>query len=557
MRYSGAGESNGRRLRQHEDLAARVDQLDIEQLLAAEVAIHLWNGEMPQQLLPTQIAVRRTLELSSGIGRGRATLAKVREILKLLFETFGQGPGLNPLLPIELEPEHIESASDASALQVAAEVIEGGPTLGPCVIYLMEKFQSSDEILVKHLGFNSNDACRFAWWMVHRATPAVSGFRNQMAQMRWYGKLPHKYAGRVLLPPTVFNEMVTDAITLSKDKLDRLSRIGLNPAVPIFLAADQQNLAKPFPSVSRWSFLKRRDGGVQLVDTHLIDRELPSAIHWGLAERLDSRELGHYGSVIGKSFERVVAAQIGRCWSEVVVRTDVRLNSTSPEVDLLLELPAGGQVFVQCKARPLSPAGRWGTYLGFYRDIESTVLRAAEQARACERNLDSTRIVANLIVLEAYFPEIPLQSAVDGTIGRALQGLTRPLIVNIFDFNYLLAKISSSELVDYLDWRSERLRLQTTLPTDEFDMLRAFLTRTEARWDVGEKKHIRVSIIGSDVEYQKQRLAEADKLLNFDPYDNLMIDPPPRYVKELLQRGSASANALIPGLLDPPSDPPG
>ncbi|HZY92561.1 MAG TPA: hypothetical protein VFG07_07330 [Thermoplasmata archaeon] len=556
MRHARRDAHHGAQVSQPEALTARISQLDVEELLAAEAAIHLWNGEMPGQLLPTHLAVRRTLERSSGSGRERATLVKTREVLQGLYEAFGEGPGLNPLEPIDLEPEHSESGSAAFALQSLAELVEGGPTLGECVVYVMEKFWTSDQLLVKHLGFTSEDACRFAWWMVHRGTPAVSGFRKEMAQMRWYGRHPHKYAGRVLLPPAVFLEMIVDAITLSKDKLDRLPLIGLNPAVPFFLATDLNALAEPFPSISRWTFLKRRDGGVQLLDTHILDRELPSAIHWGLAERLDSRELGYYGSTIGKSFERVVAGRIKRSWPEVMVHNDVRSNPRSPEIDLVMVLPSGGRFFVQCKARPLSPAGRWGTYLGFYRDVESTILHAAEQAHACEEGLDSANIFGNLIVLEAYFPAIPLQCTMKGTIGKALQGLTRPLIINVFDFNYLLDKIPSSELVDYLDWRSERLRLQTTLPTDEFDMLRAFLIRDQARWEVGERKQVRVSIIGSDVGYQKQCLAEADRLLNFDPYEDLMIDPPPSYVKKFLRRGASSADALIPSLSEPGSEAP-
>lgn len=552
MSSSGKDGAPGTHVRQQKDLAARVQQFDIEQLLAAETAIHLWNGEMPRQLLPTHLAVRRTLELGSENGRERATLVKAREILQLLYNAFGEGPGLDPLEPIELKPEYSDSA--AVAFQRVAELVEGGPTLGECVVYVMEKFRPSDQLLVKHLGFTSEDACRFAWWMIHRGTPAVTAFRKDMAQMRWYGRHPHKYAGRVLLPPAVFFEMVVDAVTLSKDQLNRLPQVGLNSTVPIFLAASLKDLAKSFPSISRWTFLRRRDGGVQLLDTHILDRELPSAIHWGLAECLDSRELGRYGSIIGKSFERVVAGQIKRSWPEVTIQSDVRLSPQSPEIDLVLELPNAGHISVQCKTRPLSPAGRWGTYLEFYRDLESTIFRAAEQARACEQAFGSVHIIGNVIVLEAYFPAVPLQSAMNGTIGKALRGLTRPLIINIFDLNYLLTKILSSELVDYLDWRSERLRLQTTLPTDEFDMLRAFLVRDEARWEIGERKQVRIPIIGSDVDYQKQCLAEADRLLNFNPYDNLMISPPPRYVKEFLQRGQNSADALIPGMRDPASE---
>jgi hypothetical protein len=550
MSDPGSARSHERRFDSLENLAKLVDQLDLEQLLAGEAAIHIWNGEMPQYLLPSHLAVRRTLELSTGSGRRTATLVKTREVLQKLYKTYGEGPGLNPLEPIDLEPGRLQSDSAALALQRVAELVEGGPTLGESVIYVMKKFQSTDELLVKHFGFTSEDACRFAWWVIHRGTPAISGFRKKMARMRWYGRHPHKYAGRVLLPPTVFHEMVVDALTLSRSKLENLPRIGLNPAVPKFLAGSQKDLAKRFPSVSRWSFLNRRDGGVQLIDTHILDRELPSAIHWGLAECLDSRELGQYGSIIGRSFERVVADQIERSWPDVIVHRGVRLNPQSPEIDLLLELPNDGRVFVQCKARPLSPTGRWGTYLEFYRDMENTIFHAAEQARACEQAFGSNRIAGNIILLEAYFPAIPLQSALPGTIGKALRGLTRPLIINVFDFNYLLAKIPPSSLVEYLDWRAQRLRLQTTLPIDEFDMLRAFLMRDEAHWEIGERKHVRVSIIGSDVDYQKQCLAEAERLLRFDPYENLMLSPPPSYAKEFVRRGPRSADALIPSFLD-------
>jgi hypothetical protein len=371
-----------------------------------------------------------------------------------------------------------------------------------------------------------------------------------MAKFKWYDRHPHKYAGEILLPPVVFFEMVRDALILSADTLGKLPTIGLNPAVPRFLAAEHKDLAEPFPSITRWSFLRRRDGGLQLLEPQILDRELPSALHWGLVQTLDAHELGEYNRRSGTAFEEVVARRISRHWPEVVTRPNVRQDAQSPEIDLLLELAGRGLVLVQCKARPLSPKGRWGANRAFYLDMERTILRAALQARACENAFGTNRVVANLIVLEAYFPAISLQAVLQGTIGQALQGLVRPLVINYFDLDYMLAKVSSAALEEYLNWREERLRLQTTIPIDEFDMVRAFLIRHEARWDVGENKQVHVTIIGDDKDYQKACLEEADNMLAFDREKDLLLGPPPTYLRVFTEKGREAADALIPSLRD-------
>jgi hypothetical protein len=547
MIQSHRGDKRKRELPTIEEVTTAIRQLDVEKLLTAFAALHLWNGEMPLKLLPPHLAVRRTLRLSSLGGRGHVTLAKAREVLELLHDSDAEGPALNPLEPLDLALVNGHPQPEAAAFQDAAEIVEAGPTLGGSILFVMDKFESSDPLLLSKFGFDSEDACRFVFWMLHRGTPAVSGFRTQMARIKVYGRHPHKYAGRVLLPPTVFYEMVSDALILAPSTLAELPRVGLNPSVPKFLAADLESLLRPFPSISRWQFLRRRDGGMQLIDTHILDRELPSALHWGLTESLDPSELGKYGRSIGKAFERVVAERVRRSWPEVSMRSGVRTNGQSPEIDLLLGLPGGGHALVQCKARPLSPAGRWGSYLVFFRDVEQTIFRAADQARACQETFGAIDVKANLIVLEAYFPGIPLQSAMGGTLGRALRGLNRPLVTNVFDFQYLLTKVRPSDFIGYLDWRSDRLRLQTTIPTDEFDMVRAFLVRNDARWEIGEKLHIRVPIAGADLEYEKDTLVDAEKRLEYDPSQNLLLNPPPKYLKVLKKRGRKSADALIPG----------
>jgi hypothetical protein len=178
--------------------------------------------------------------------------------------------------------------------------------------------------------------------------------------------------------------------------------------------------------------------------------------------------------------------------------------------------------------------------------MERTIFHAAQQAHACQQALGLPRVEANLIVLEAYFPAISLQAVLPGSIGNALLGLVRPLVINFFDLDYLLAKIPPSGLREYLDWREERLRLQTIIPTDEFDMVRAFLIRHEARWDIGERKQVRVPIIGSDTDYRKACLEEAKELLSFDDALDLLTNPPPTYVKILKERGPRAARALFP-----------
>jgi hypothetical protein len=440
------------------------------------------------------------------------------------------------------------SIGGVSDLQDASEVVEGGPPCGEAIVYVLEKFRQHDPLLVRKLGFASGEACRFLRWKFERVASVVAGFQPEMARFRLYGRHPHKYAGEILLPPQVFSELLAESLILSSGDLNKLPGIGLNPAVPRFLAAAREELARPIPSFTRWSFLKRRDGGVQLLVPGILDREFPSALHWGLIECLDSRERGEYGNAIGKSFEEVLALRLQRYWPEVNVRRNVRLDAQSPEIDLLLELPSGDLVPVQCKTRPVSPRGRWGQSKEFLAELEQTIFRATHQARACQEVFGAVRVIANLIVLEAYFPAISLQTVLPGTIGLKLRGLARPLAINFFDLNYLLAKIPSSDFKGYLDWREERLRVQSTIPVDEFDMVRAYLVRHDARWDIAEQKGIHVVFLGSDASYDKDFLRQADSLLQYDGKMDLLLNPPPKYLRALREKGRDAADSLIPAM---------
>jgi len=497
-------------------LANSMVGLDVEDLTSKFAAFAVWNGEMAR-FMPWHLAEMKILQLHDRKGTEPVSLESMSEIIKILAEIHkGRPAPANPLEPVEFGPGSDEAGSGLTLMREASSMILSPGFAGETLGYTLARFHPFDSTLQREFGFAAKDACRFVRWMVDRGENAVRPFSLEIPRRMHPGESPHKYSSEMAIPSIRFCERLREAASLRRETLEHLSEIDLNPLVPKFLSADSRKLSELTPSLSRWAFLECRGGGLLLLLPSTMIDTLLTALNLGLLEVLKDPDLGSFGKEMGEAFEDYVSGRVRLNWPRVTQVRRVQRDKNTTDADLLLTLPDGSLVTIQCKGHQLAPRGRWVDVSSFREELERTVLAAARQSK---RFLDSVkqpeRIGANFIVLEAYFPWLPYQHVVPGFLGRALAGLRRPLVIDHFDFDYLLEKIKPQDLIRYLDWREWVLRAQAIIPHDEFDLIRAYLQRSEIRPDIAVERGARVFMIGADDEKARRTWRETDRRLDY------------------------------------------
>jgi len=82
-----------------------------------------------------------------------------------------------------------------------------------------------------------------------------------------------------------------------------------------------------------------------------------------------------------------------------------------------------------------------------------------------------------------------------------------------YDLDYLLRYMGRDSLFSFLEWQETILRTGRFYLTDEFDVVRLYLRRSEFPPGLFERMEFNLNFIGFDRDFQALTLAELDRRL--------------------------------------------
>jgi len=490
-----------------------INSCNRESLVRLVAAIYFWNGEAPAFARPhlvIQLIAKYHRAESSEPARMSVALQTVR--LARLVE-FANLLKLSQQVA-EKRGVRADAEWETHTLRHWSSIITNPGTVGEMLSYLLDKFRPFDSTLHERLGFTSTEACRTILTIYFGLDDAFHSYVDRKTAFirRRFG--PEKHSKSLLTPPADFLRTWASVSRFPPDLWAHGRAPLLNRRVIDFLTTDIANLSPRGLSFGRWAFMREADGASSLLVPEMLTETLVSAIHFALFQDIDEERAGNLGRKLGRQFEELVAAKIRQNWPSVTVRERVIVDGVEGDTDLVVDVPGGKSLLIQCKGKPLRPVGRWGGILTFEDDLRRTIGEAGKQASASVRAFGGAeRVGSVLIVVDAYFPGL-LQTARGGlkdlSLWDQLPGL---LVLTHYDLSYLTRRLSPEDLPRYLSWREELLTDGQTKVFDEYDLIRAYLKWRRTGFLGDSPGRAPDQYIGYDREFEKETLQQVGERL--------------------------------------------
>jgi hypothetical protein len=481
-------------------------RFDRSSLLATVACCLDWNGENASIPPPQFILQTIVHELPDG-GPLNPTLAdgvRVIHAVKRWADRQGQSRWTGSTLAA-LEAGPREGWSNFLRLQ--AGIIYNPGTPGEMISYAMDRFEPYDDLLRRRFGFTVGECCRTVLWVQAALRVSVRKYWEPRSVYYQRKQGPDSASHPIVTPPLDFAHRWLRGAAVGGDVLEWLTDMnGFNASAIEFLSAPSSEFDFKRKSFSRWAFLKDLSGFSILLIPGMSVETVVSAIHQGILEVMNAEELGNYGRELGRRFEDLVAEQTKSHWTSVKVDVRRRKDNNRPDADVVVSVPSGPRLLLECKGRALKPSARWGGILSFEDAIEDNIVEAAKQATEVLPEIESTigEVRAVFLVLDAYFPGITTLWTRLPSVNRELKHLPTPVVISYYDYCYLAACIEQASLDDYLRWRTELLSLRQVYIYDEHDLVNTFRHRDEIRAEVARNPNSGLTVVGWDSGYHTE-----------------------------------------------------
>ena len=493
-----------------------VSSFDRDSLIKTVAAIYYWNGEAPNFTRP-HLAIQLIVEAHQGTSSTSPGLPAVARVIKLA-RLVDFANLLERRLSARAQRELPEAAEwERQTLRFWSSIVTNPGTTGQMLTYLLDKFEGKEALVNETLGFTPEQACRTILSVYAGIQQAMKPFLGDESPFVRRRLGPEKHASTLLTPPTDFMRRWRSVSTFTPDFFATPRTDDIYPAVIEFLSTGAPNFATREPSFTRWAFLRTADGESALLVPGMLVETLLSSIPAGLSENLVEPARGDLGRHLGHHFEDVVASRLSRNWHGIEIRSRLRHDRVPGDTDLLLAFPDGDLILVQCKARSLRPAGRWGGILTFQRDLENNFQRGVSQISGSLSEItDRNRVLAVMIVTEAYFPGLVYKGSQQTSRLQFPSDFPNPIALSLYDLDYLTQKVLPTEFASYLQWRKDVLTSGSVLLLDEFDIIRAFLKSRRSGF-IGHTPRSRpTQFVGYDGKFETQTIKELVRRLEPD-----------------------------------------
>ncbi len=497
-----------------------VSQYRFADLALLVTALDQYNPHIVRRLLPERI-LQIVIDNGGAKGNHEPTIAATKSLMDTIDRLYG------PKDFFRKEGEGSGESNSATALDSVLEMqfmtdlawmIVNPGSGGQMLNYALDRYTPHSELMKRHIGFTARELCR----AVRAIDWRIAGIMNFHLWLRaaTLENPNQKVSGPPLeTPPKPFLDAWRRAIVLSAGEMAEMSKWGPVPAVVSFLTGEPAAFSSRGESFSRWAFMPRGDGRVQLLSPSTLGETAVSAVHLALLASLREPELGEYGRKVGAVFEDLVESLLYRFYGDIKVERRQRFEGQRGDTDLLANVQGDSWLLIQCKGRILRPRGRWGRRDLYVADLDRNVLEAARQAKdALDATPPDRKIASTFLVLDAYFPGATMFTHTGGSVGRALRDLPLPVVLNYYDLDYLLRTLPRTDLIPYLHWREDILRSRRFMVFDEFDLLRLYLRRSEGFTDIVRLFGGNMMFMGHDPDIDRTTLHELDlRIFSDDP----------------------------------------
>lgn len=455
--------------------------LNLYDLVLGIGAFYAFNRE-PIGYVPPHYAIDFALKNSRA---SQNRLASTRDISKILNLMRDARESMLPCVRLNEDStdldkpdkpkSHHGNLDETSTIRAASCHISNPGSIGQMICYALDKYAPFDTMIERHLGFDTVRAFRSMRLLQMRLGEQMYK-RLSPETLRKLSESRRGLRRALLRPPDDFMRAYKANAKITPDLLDMYEAFFGESLedILVFLSADVMNAGLEGGFLSRWCFLRDTNQNYLLPLPQSLIETLIGAIHIELLESLGDAERGAYGRQIGRVFEDIVAERF-RVYlpkARVTPRKKLMSRGKPSDIDVCIELPDSSIIAVQCRARLLRPKGRWDKEEYFEADVVRNIIDASSQMHStfdADSSLMEMAVTA-IVVLEAYFPMSVNFIQSDSSIGRAMKGLPNPIIISLYDLEFMMWLIPESRFLDYLAFRMKVLESRKVNVIDESDL---------------------------------------------------------------------------------------
>ena len=440
--------------------------------------IYHWNGygarRAPPHLLLPELA--DVCPIDSG---KTPSLEEALSVINMFNDAYNKFR-YEKLTPHIFSNQKEEDVQELNISRIPSESIVNPDSEVRMMEYLLEKYQPVDNILIEKYGFRTRDLLRTIRYIRILMAAGLSGYDDpELPIFKMKRGASDHYKLEWETPPDDFYIKWKNSCSFDlENEYSFLRKETKN--VLRFLSTGQLSYSVKDYAFRRWAFLSEGNNTSVLLDPPNLVNTLLTAVHIGLLNIMNPKEMGSYFRVIGKQFEKMVADSFRKFYPSAAINPNKKYQGQVGDTDIEVILDQDFTILAQCKSnQPVQKNVRKDERI-FTEFYTKSVLKAAQQAKEsleCHPNAKSVKSV--FIIIDSYLPGLFVLQGRSGDTYRALNELPSAIILNYFDFKYLLYRIPHQDLPRYLDWRNTVASLKIPIYNDEYDLIRFYLKTVE------------------------------------------------------------------------------
>ncbi|MCL4327993.1 MAG: hypothetical protein M1151_00680 [Candidatus Thermoplasmatota archaeon] len=497
----------------------KAKQYSFEDLSLMIGCIYHWNGYGAQRPL-YHLLLSELADLCPLSGEMTPTLEDALNLINTFSDEYNKyrSEKLSSHIFSDQEGDDVE---ELTISRIASESIINPDSEARLMEYILDKFQPIDQLLFEKLGFRTRDLLRTIRYIEILMQADFLDYNEiELPIFKMRRGSPDHYKQEWEIPPYDFYIQWKRSNSFDLENEYSFLRPETK-SVFRFLSSSQAAFSTKEYAFRRWAFLKKEiDTAVLLDPTHLANTLL-TAVHIGLLNSVTQIEKGRYLESIGKQFEEMIANSFRQAYPFATINPNKKYPGQVGDTDIEVTLEEDFCILAQCKSNQLIQKNAKKDDRTFAEFYNKSVLRAAQQAKeSLEFHPNAKSVKSVFIIIDSYLPGIFVLQGRSGDTYRALKELPSPIVMNYFDFKYLLYRIPFRNLARYLEWRDKVISLGILILYDEYDLIRFYLKTVEEGLEeqmldlfkFGAEKGLppKIIFIGYDEEWETEGFASLD-----------------------------------------------